>query len=175
MRRHAALIGVMAMVAALAGTGPSPVGAQAVTDQVFAGYGSGATISLSALQLGQTQAVNVQAAAAGQSTFSQGLPGAGLFNELGYIVQPAGTPGNAFGRGTGLELGLLTPDPNPDPNQILLSGHGQCPAQQRPHRARDRPHLAGRARLCQPAQGLGPGHVQPQLLPRRAAPVVRPG
>lgn len=122
MRRHAALIGVMAMVAALAGTGPSPVGAQAVTDQVFAGYGSGATISLSALQLGQTQAVNVQAAAAGQSTFSQGLPGAGLFNELGYIVQPAGTPGNAFGRGTGLELGLLTPDPNPDPNQILLSG-----------------------------------------------------
>ncbi|MGH9226749.1 MAG: hypothetical protein ACRD2W_23845 [Acidimicrobiales bacterium] len=77
---------------------------------------------MNVLQLGATQALNVQAAAAGQSTFSQGLPGVGLFNELGYIVQPAGTPGNSFGRGVGLELGLVTPTPNPDPNQILLSG-----------------------------------------------------
>jgi hypothetical protein len=128
--RLAALLTVAASLAALAGTAMVPAGAQtAVTDQVFAGYGSGATLSVNALQLGQTQALNIQAAAAGQSMHSQGLPAGGLFNELGYIVQPDDVADfNAFGRGTGLELGLLTPDPNPDPNQLLLAGLAEAAA-----------------------------------------------
>ena len=120
-RRFPALIAALTTLAAVAGVSSGPAGAQP-SSQVFSGYGSGATTSINVLQLGQTQALNIQTAAAGQSTFSQGLPASGLFNELGYIVQPANTVGNAFGRGVGAELGLLTPTPNPDPNQILLSG-----------------------------------------------------
>ena len=128
--RLAALLTVAATVAALAGTAGVPAGAQAaVSDQLFAGYGSGATLSVNALQIGTTQALNVQAAAAGQSMHSQGLPDAGLFNELGYIVQRGGLADrNAFGRGTGLELGLVTPVPNPDPNQVLLAGLAEAAA-----------------------------------------------
>ena len=127
--RFAALLTVAATLAALAGTATVPAGAQTVTDQLFAGYGSGATLSVNVLQLGQTQALNIQAAAAGQSMSSQGLPADGIFNELGYVVQrPDLEDFNAFGRGTGLELGLLTPDPNPDPNQLLLAGLAEAAA-----------------------------------------------
>ena len=127
--RFAALLTVAATVAALAGTAMVPAGADHLDDQLFAGYGSGATLSVNALQLGQTQALNIQAAAAGQSMSSQGLPAGGIFNELGYIVQRQGIADrNAFGRGTGLELGLLTPDPNPDPNQLLLAGLAEAAA-----------------------------------------------
>ena len=127
--RFAALLTVAATLAALAGTASVPAGAQAVTDQAFAGYGSGAAISANVLQLGATQTLNVQQAAAGQSTNSQGLPDEGLFNELGYVVQPQGiSDRNAFGRGTGAELGLVTPVPNPDPNQILLAGLAEAAA-----------------------------------------------
>jgi LPXTG-motif cell wall-anchored protein len=126
--RFAALLTVAATLAALAGT--ATVGAQVpVTDQAFAGYGSGAAVSANVLQLGATQTLNVQQAAAGQSTNSQGLPDEGLFNELGYVVQPQGiSDRNAFGRGTGAELGLVTPVPNPDPNQILLAGLAEAAA-----------------------------------------------
>lgn len=120
-RRISALVTVLMTLAALAGMSIRPAGAQ-LASQPFAAYGSGATASVNLLQLGQTQALNVQAAAAGQSTFSQGLPATGLFNELQYVVLPPGTQGNSFGRATGLELGALTPVPNPDPNQVLLAG-----------------------------------------------------
>ncbi|MCA1691532.1 MAG: hypothetical protein LC733_04765 [Actinobacteria bacterium] len=127
--RYAALLTVVTTLAALAGSSLGPAGAQAVSDQAFGGYGSGAAISLEVLQLGQTQTLNVQSAAAGQSTNSQGLPNDGIFNELGYIVQAQGVGDrNSYGRGTGLELGLLTPTPNPDPNQLLLAGLAEAAA-----------------------------------------------
>lgn len=124
--RLAALLTVLTTVAALAGTSSAPVGAQAVTDQAFGGYGSGATLSVNVLGLLGTQVLNIQAASAGQSTNSEGLPAGGLVNELGYAIQPPGiSDRNAYGRGTGLEVGLLTPDPNTDTNQILLAGLAQ--------------------------------------------------
>ena len=124
--RLAALLTALTTVAALAATTAAPVGAQAVTDQAFGGYGSGATLSVNVLGLLNTQVLNLQAASAGQSTNSQGLPAGGLVNELGYAIQPGGiSDRNAYGRGTGLEVGVLTPDPNPNTNQILLSGLAQ--------------------------------------------------
>lgn len=124
--RLAALLTVLTTVAALAGTASVPAGAQAVTDQPFGGYGSGATLSVNVLGLLNTQVLNLQAASAGQSTNSEGLPAGGLTNELGYAIQPPGiSDRNAYGRGTGLEVGLLTPDPNTNTNQILLAGLAQ--------------------------------------------------
>jgi len=124
--RLAALLTVLTTVAALAGTASSPAGAQAVTDQPFGGYGSGATLSVNVLGLLNTQVLNLQAASAGQSTNSEGLPAGGLVNELGYAIQPPGiSDRNAYGRGTGLEVGVLTPDPNTNTNQILLAGLAQ--------------------------------------------------
>lgn len=124
--RLAALFAVLTTVAALAGTASVPAGAQAVTDQPFGGYGSGATLSVNVLGLLNTQVLNLQAASAGQSTNSEGLPAGGLVNELGYAIQPPGiSDRNAYGRGTGLEVGVLTPDPNTNTNQILLSGLAQ--------------------------------------------------
>jgi hypothetical protein len=126
--RLAAALTALATLAAVAGVASAPAGAQTPSEQAFGGYGSGAVQSANVLQLGETQALNVQAAAAGQSTNSQGLPAGGLNNELGYIVQPPGISDfNSFGRGTGLELGVLT-QPTVDPNQILLAGLAQAAA-----------------------------------------------
>ncbi len=128
-KRLAALLAGLATAASLAGTSPVPAGAQAVSDQAFGGYGSGATLSVNVLGLLGSQVLNVQAAAAGQSTNSQALPAAGLNNELGYNIQPGGLgTRNAYGRGTGLEVGVLTSNPNPDPNQILLAGLAEAAA-----------------------------------------------
>jgi hypothetical protein len=125
--RVAALLTLATTLAAWAGTASVPVGAQVPTGD-FAGYGSGATISANVLRLGETQALNIQAAAAGQSTRTPNLPDEGILNELDYIIQPPGLGDfNAYGRGTGLELGLLT-QPAVDPNQILLSGLAEAAA-----------------------------------------------
>ena len=129
-KRLAALVTTVTTLAAVAGMSSVPAGAQAVTDQSFAGYGSGATLSINVLGVLGLQTLNVQAASAGQSMNSKGLPGSGLNNEMGYVIQPGGiSDKQAYGRGTGLEVGLLTSNPNPDPNQILLSGLAQASAQ----------------------------------------------
>jgi hypothetical protein len=113
-------------LAAVAGVASTPAGAQTPSEQAFAGYGSGAVQSVNVLNLGGTQLLNAQTASAGQSFNSQGLPAAGINNEMGYIVQPSGLSAqNAYGRGTGAEVGLAT-QPAVDPNQILLSGLSQA-------------------------------------------------
>ena len=99
-----------------------PVAAAPVSQQPFAAYGSGAAAVVEALGLGNTQVANVIVANSGGGVNSQGLNGP-LVNEFGINVAPA-TPGkNALGRGTGVEAGLVTPDPqNATLNQLLLEG-----------------------------------------------------
>jgi len=121
------LAGLVVLAATIGGVG-SPSPAQPVSDQSFGAYGSGATVGLNAVQLGTTQVANVQAAFAGQAVSSDGLTSP-IVNELGFAVQPPLDGDNAFGRGTGLEVGLVTPTPGiPDPNQILLAGLAEATA-----------------------------------------------
>jgi hypothetical protein len=101
---------------------PASVGAAPLSGQPFAAYGSGAAVITEALGLGSTTVANVEAASSGGGVNSAGL-NAPLINEFGVNIAPA-TPGkNALGRGTGLEVGLVTSDPQQTTlNQLLLSG-----------------------------------------------------
>jgi hypothetical protein len=101
---------------------PASVGAAPLSGQPFAAYGSGAAVITEALGLGATTVANVEAASSGGGVNSAGL-NAPLINEFGVNIAPA-TPGkNALGRGTGLEVGLVTSDPQQTTlNQLLLSG-----------------------------------------------------
>lgn len=101
---------------------PAPVTAAPLSGQPFAAYGSGASVVVEALGLGTTTVANVIAASSGGAVNSAGL-NTSVINEFGINIAPA-TPGkNALGRGTGLEAGLATPDPQQTTvNQLLLSG-----------------------------------------------------
>ena len=101
---------------------PASVGAAPLSGQPFAAYGSGAAVITEALGLGNTTVANVVAASSGGAVNSAGLNTA-IINEFGVNIAPA-TPGkNALGRGTGLEAGLVTPDPQQTTvNQLLVSG-----------------------------------------------------
>jgi hypothetical protein len=97
------------------------VGAAPISGQAFAAYGSGAAVALEALSLGTTQVGSVIAANSGGGVSSAGL-NTPLVNEFGVNIAPP-TPGkNALGRGTGLEAGILTTDPQQTTlNQLLLT------------------------------------------------------
>jgi hypothetical protein len=110
------------VVGAVLATSAVPVGAAPLSGQSFSAYGSGAAVITKALQLGTTTVANAEAAFSGGSVNSQGLNTA-VQNEFGINVQPVTAGKNAFGRGTGLEVGLLTNDPQQATlNQLLLSG-----------------------------------------------------
>lgn len=126
-RRLAVLVTVAAFVATLAGPG-FPARAQLST-QDFAAYGTGATLSVNLLRLGNTQAVNVQTAFAGQAVDSTGLGGA-IANEMGFTVLPADAAlagRSAYGRGSGVEVGIGVPVGSAE-NQILLAGLAEAAA-----------------------------------------------
>jgi hypothetical protein len=98
-----------------------PVNAAPLSGQPFAAYGSGAGVITNALTLGTTTVANTEAAFSGGAVNSQGL-NTPVVNELGINVAPVTAGKNALGRGTGLELGLVTATPQPTTlNQILLS------------------------------------------------------
>ena len=107
-----------------------PVAAQVLSDQAFSGYSSGTAVSVNALQLGTTQVANVQQATASAVVNSKGLNPPPSVNEMGQtVLPPAEAAKNAYGRGAGAEVGLLTnvPDPN-NQNQLILSGLAQADA-----------------------------------------------
>jgi hypothetical protein len=80
-----------------------------------AAYGTGSVIHVHALQTGQQRLENTDAAFSG-ATFAS-APISGIKNEVARVVAPALAAGNAFGRGSGLEVGLATGQS--DPNQII--------------------------------------------------------
>ena len=99
---------------------PISAGAQLST-QPFAAYGSGTAIAINAATLGTTTVANVQAAHSGGSVDSTGLTET-LNDQFGQVVQPVMPDKNAYGRGSGVEVGLLTANPQPtNVNQLILT------------------------------------------------------
>ncbi|HEX3394342.1 MAG TPA: hypothetical protein VHS52_07425 [Acidimicrobiales bacterium] len=131
MRTRISVLLTMALVSAgaLMAIAPTAAGAQALGDQgPFGGYSTGTVISTNALTLGDTTTGAVRAAVSGDSVDSTGL-GTPITDELGQNVQPALPAKNAYGRGTGLETGLVVPaDQQADVNQLLLSGLAEASA-----------------------------------------------
>jgi hypothetical protein len=114
----------VAAAAALAagGVAPGPPAAAQFPEQRFAAYGTGSAASLQALRTGETEGLNLQVGFAGHSVNGVGL-GAPIFNELDIAVQPALPGSHAYGRGSGLEAGVLTAVQGvPNPNQVVLAG-----------------------------------------------------
>jgi hypothetical protein len=114
------LMGVVVASAMLV-TSPVRVEAQLST-QPFAAYGNAAAVALNALALGTTQVANTQIANSGGVVNSTGLGGT-VNNQFGQAVQPPQPAGkNAYGRGSGVELGLVTPTIQAtDVNQLKLT------------------------------------------------------
>ncbi|MEO7836964.1 MAG: hypothetical protein ABIS21_04925 [Acidimicrobiales bacterium] len=109
------------MVGGLLAASPASVSAAPLSGQPFSAYGSGAAVITNALTLGTTTVANTEAAFSGGAVNSQGL-NAPITNELGINVAPVTAGKNALGRGTGLELGLVTATPQPTTlNQLLLT------------------------------------------------------
>ncbi|MEA2844694.1 MAG: hypothetical protein QOJ69_2365 [Actinomycetota bacterium] len=100
----------------------APISANAqLSTQPFAAYGSGTAIAVNALTLGATTVADVHAAHSGGSVDSTGLTET-LNDQFGQVVQPALPNKNAYGRGAGIEVGLLLPNPQPaNLNQLILT------------------------------------------------------
>ena len=101
------LLGVMVAGGMLAA---SPVRVEAqLSTQPFAAYGNATAVALNTLALGATQIANTQVANSAGVVNSTGLGGTvnNQFNQAVQPPQPAGK--NAYGRGSGVELGIATP------------------------------------------------------------------
>ena len=112
------------VVGGLLAVASSPASAQ-LSAQPFAAYGSGDAVALNALTLGTTTVAGLRAAASGGAVNTAGLTG--ITNEFGQNIVPARPDKNAYGRGAGLEAGLITATPQStvDLNQIIASGLAQ--------------------------------------------------
>jgi len=108
----------------------SPVRSEAqLAAQPFAAYGNAAAVALNALGLGTLQVANTQIANSAGVVNSTGLGGTvnNQFNQPVQPAQPAGT--NAYGRGSGVEVGVLTPAvPPANLNQIRVDGIAEANA-----------------------------------------------
>jgi hypothetical protein len=119
----------VAVASAMLVTSPVRVEAQLST-QPFAAYGNAAAIALNALTLGTTTVANTQIANSGGVVNSSGLS-APVNNQFGQAVYPAGaaTGQNAYGRGSGAEIGLVTSTPQvTNQNQLILDQVAQAAA-----------------------------------------------
>ena len=126
----AVLLTAMLTVAAtvLVVSASSPASGQLLSQQPFAATGTGTALAVNALALGETTVAGVHAARSGGSVNSAGLTGP-VVDEFGQNVSPAIPGKNAYGRGTGLEAGLVVPSvQDVDVNQLLLSGLAQASA-----------------------------------------------
>ncbi len=100
----------------------APVSANAqLSTQPFAAYGSGTALAINALTVGATTIADIHTAHSGGSVDSTGLTET-LNDQFGQVVQPALPDKNAYGRGAGVEVGLILPNPQPaNLNQLILT------------------------------------------------------
>lgn len=119
-KRAGALLTGLALVAAVSGVAGSPATAQTPSEQTFSAFGTGTVLGLNALGIGGTIVANVQSARSAGAVHSQGLNAPGV-DELGQNINPARLGKNAYGRGAGVEVGLLTGAiQGVDVNQLIL-------------------------------------------------------
>jgi len=111
------------MFGGLLATSATPAVAQTFTAQPFTAYGQGDAIALNALALGTTTLAGARIAASGGSVNSAAGGLTAVTNEFGQNVGPARADKNAYGRGTAIEAGVLTANPQTvDLNQLILTG-----------------------------------------------------
>ncbi len=120
--RAGAILTGLALVAAVAGIAGTPASGQTTpTEQQFGGYGTGTVIGLNALGIGSTTTANVQAAHSAGVVNSKGLT-TSTNDELGQNINPPKPAKDAYGRGAGVEVGLLTGSiQGVDVNQVILT------------------------------------------------------
>jgi uncharacterized repeat protein (TIGR01451 family) len=90
----------------------------------YAGYATGSVAHADALQNGATRLADVEVAFSGATYTSTAL--AIAHNEVSRVVAPALVAGNAYGRGSGVEVGLAV-SPSGE-NQIVLPGKVEAKA-----------------------------------------------
>jgi hypothetical protein len=130
MRKLAVGALVTSMLAALTGIAATGAGAQTTASGPFGGYSTGTVLHADALQaaVAGPRVVDGEVAFSGASALSTGL-GTAINNEMNEPVQPVAAGKNAYGRGSGLELGLGTTTPNnPDANQAIAAGLAEATA-----------------------------------------------
>ncbi len=146
MHRVPALVSSLVVAAtSLAAVLSAPAAAQVLAPQAdYQGYSTGSILHAGVLRLGSTQLVDAELAFSGATIASQGTrgvtfgPGAApgtVVNEYGQVVQPslpdatdpARRGDRAFGRGSGLEVGLANNLPTTS-NQIILAQKAQASA-----------------------------------------------
>jgi uncharacterized repeat protein (TIGR01451 family) len=81
----------------------------------YAAYGTASVIHTDLLQAGDQRIENLDAAFSAASVASAAIPQ--TTNEMARIISPALAAGNAYGRGSGVEVGLAMG--KSDPNQII--------------------------------------------------------
>ena len=81
----------------------------------YAAYGTASVIHTDLLQVGEQRLENLDAAFSGATVASAAIPQ--IANEMARIISPALAAGNAYGRGSGVEVGLAMG--KSDPNQII--------------------------------------------------------
>ena len=153
----------------------APVSANAqLSTQPFAAYGSGTALAINALTVGATTVADIHTAHSGGSVDSTGLTET-LNDQFGQVVQPALPDKNAYGRGAGVEVGLILPNPQPaNLNQLILTqvAEAAAPPSTGPDHPRDADRPGGHPRgLAGPWAGAG--HLRPRVLPDRAAAHLR--
>jgi hypothetical protein len=95
-------------------------------DAAFSASGTGTLLHADLLQLLNLRVVNADVGFAGATANSRGL-GETAINEMQAVFQPAQGGKNSYGRGSGIEVGLLTPVPVTD-NTLKLAGKAEAAA-----------------------------------------------
>jgi hypothetical protein len=145
VRKRAALAIVWSLIAAgFVTMSPSPAPAAPLGvllgDAEFSGFAHGANVHADAVTniAPATSLADVEAAFSGAAVDAQDFDGA-ILNETGLAIVPdpntppaqagvASGDKEAYGKGTGLEVGLGTPIPNDNANQIVLGGRAAAGA-----------------------------------------------
>jgi hypothetical protein len=133
LRRHVVgLAGAAALTSAtLAGLAPTAAHAGSLAaagvppnQANYSGAANGTLIHVGALSTSTLKLAGVEQAFSAATVASQGLAGP-VQNEEQALMQPNEAGHQAYGRGTGAEVGIgttITPTPATDPNQIILAG-----------------------------------------------------
>lgn len=117
----ALLASVLAVAPMVVATAQVPI-----ADADFSGYATGTVLHADAVQNATTRVADVELAYSGASVASKGLSSA-ISNEMQRIVQPAQPTKQTYGRGSGLEAGIVLTPPSTE-NSIIQAGKAEAAA-----------------------------------------------